>query len=66
MNITINGKVTTARDGITVNDLLAERSLDKNHVVVEVNENIVPREDFGSRRLCGNDVVEILRFVGGG
>jgi sulfur carrier protein len=66
MNIIINGKTTIARDGMTVADLLAERSLDSNRVVVEVNENIVPRESFGGRSLCERDVVEILRFVGGG
>ena len=66
MNIIINGKKEITRDGVTINDLLSDRKLAIDHVVVEVNEVIVPRENFGAHRLKDHDIVEILRFVGGG
>jgi sulfur carrier protein len=66
MNITVNGKSLSASDTLTVQELLDQRSLNGNHVVVEVNEVIIPKEDFGGRCLFDHDTVEILRFVGGG
>jgi sulfur carrier protein len=66
MNIQINGKSSLVRDSITVGELLAERNLTIDHVVVEVNEVLVPRENFGAYCLANDDIVEILRFVGGG
>ena len=66
MNITLNGKPYDASDVLTIEQLLNKRNLNKNHIVVEVNEVIVPKEDYCSRRLENDDFVEILRFVGGG
>lgn len=66
MNITVNGKPFASSDTLTVKELLDRRSLDNNQVVVEVNEVIIPREDFAGHDLFNNDTVEILRFVGGG
>jgi sulfur carrier protein len=66
MNITLNGKPYNASDALTIEQLLKKRNLNKNHIVVEVNEVIVPKEDYCSHRLENGDFVEILRFVGGG
>jgi sulfur carrier protein len=66
MKIIINGKSADVDDFITIGELLTLRNLNIDHVVVEVNEAIVPRENFGSYRFAANDSVEILRFVGGG
>lgn len=50
----------------TVAALLAARSIDPAHVVVEINREIIDRDRFGTFVLRDGDVVEILRFVGGG
>jgi thiamine biosynthesis protein ThiS len=65
--ILLNGKPIAADAGCaTVGALLAVRSIDPAHVVVEVNREIIDRADFDARALRDGDTVEILRFVGGG
>jgi sulfur carrier protein len=64
--ITINGASVERSACATIGRLLAEHSIDPSHVVVEVNREIVNRDDFDRRALHDGDVIEILRFVGGG
>jgi len=68
MSITLrlNGKPFTANVDTTISALLLEHSLHPDHVVVEVNEQIIPRSDYATCTVSHDDVVEILRFVGGG
>ena len=51
---------------MTVQGLLALQKIEPAAVAVEINLDIVAREDFAGRRLAPGDVVEVLRFVGGG
>lgn len=66
MLIRINGKEEVIPPGLTVADLLAARGLAPVRVAVEINENLVPRRDYGAVRLAEGDAVEIVTFVGGG
>jgi sulfur carrier protein len=66
MIIRINGKPESLVPGMSIEKLLSARSLDPACVVVELNRAIVKKECFGSTLLKDGDVVEILRFVGGG
>lgn len=62
----INGKEFHFNNEITVEDMLSELKLDKNKVVVEVNTNIISKEEFNSFKLGENDSIEVVSFVGGG
>lgn len=53
-------------EGATVARLLESHDIAPGQVAVEINCGIVPRDAFGERRIMANDIVEILRFVGGG
>jgi sulfur carrier protein len=46
--------------------LLAELARDSKKVAVEVNEEVVPREQHAERELRDGDRVEIVTLVGGG
>ncbi len=50
----------------TVAALIATLELDPAMVVAEVNGDIVGRGDFTSHALQPGDIVELVRFVGGG
>lgn len=65
VRLTINGQESSFPGG-TLADLLRHRSLDERTVVAEVNGVIIAREHFSSRTLADGDVVELVRFVGGG
>ena len=57
--VTINGSPTPA-DGQTL------AGYDPARVAVERNGNIVPKAQYSATTLADGDVVEIVRFVGGG
>ena len=49
-----------------VSDLLNALNLEKDIVAVELNKNIVHRENFEKTKLKDNDKLEIVKAVGGG
>ena len=63
--VTINGEKTAA-DGKTVAEYLAAAGYDPFRVAVERNGDIVPKAQYSATTLADGDVVEIVRFVGGG
>lgn len=50
----------------TVSDLLKELNLNNDIVAVELNKNIVHRENFEKTKLKNQDKIEIVTVVGGG
>lgn len=63
--VRINGKGVDAA-GMTITEYLAEADYDERVVVVERNEEIVPKEQYDESVLQEEDVVEIVSFMGGG
>lgn len=61
----INGKKYDYKD-ITVEEMIKRLNLDKDKIVVEVNLNIIPKEEFNTTTLREEDKVEIVAFIGGG
>lgn len=47
-------------------EYLKENGFNPEHLVVERNFEIIPKEQFGSVTMQDEDVIEVLRFVGGG
>lgn len=66
MDIQLNGKRASVDSGITIGDLIREKDLDPETVVVEHNRVIVTTKELDRTPLLENDILEILRFVGGG
>ncbi len=64
--IHLNGKPVEAAQGQTIAQLLEKQGADPAHVVVEVNRNIINRDAYDSTTIDRDDVIEVLRFVGGG
>ena len=66
MRVTLNGEPRTVRDGLTVAELVGDLGLRARRIAVEINLDILAREDYGCRALRDGDVVEIVHFIGGG
>ena len=66
MNIVLNGKGHEVPDGATVLALLEMVALRPGRVAVEVNGQVVRREDFQRVTLGPGDRVEVVHFVSGG
>lgn len=66
MQIQVNGERKATRPGLTVAELLRELDIRSDRVAVEVNLQILDKEEFGRRTLQEGDRVEIISFIGGG
>lgn len=67
MRVRINGKEENLPEGLTtLQELVENRALVPERVVVEVNLQVVPREDWPKVNLREEDTIEIVSFVGGG
>lgn len=61
----INGDKKDYLSEITIKEVIEKLNLSENKIVVEVDGEIIPRENY-SKELNGNSKVEIVSFVGGG
>lgn len=62
----INGKYYKFTEDSCISEILKNLGINKENVVVEVNLNIIPREDYDTFIIKENDSLEVLSFVGGG
>jgi sulfur carrier protein len=62
----VNGELQTAPSGSTVAGLLQLLDIRSDRVAVEVNLQIVDRQNFERQSLQEGDRVEIINFIGGG
>ncbi|WFD09520.1 sulfur carrier protein ThiS [Tepidibacter hydrothermalis] len=62
----VNGDEMSFNKDMTVKDLILNLNLNTQTIVVEVNLNIIPKDQYESTSLHENDKVEIINFVGGG
>lgn len=66
MEILYNGELRQIVEGATLADLLAQLDRPAQQVAVEVNRELVPREQHGLRCLRPGDEVEVVTLAGGG
>ena len=66
MQITLNGKKLEVEQGTKLLELLEQKGLEPERVVIEYNYDILKKENWESTVLKENDNLEVLRFVGGG
>jgi thiamine biosynthesis protein ThiS len=65
MNLTINGE-TQVSAAETLGALIAGLGMKPDRVAIELNREIVPREQWPQTPLHDGDRLEIVHFVGGG
>lgn len=66
MRVTVNGEPRDLPHAVTIADLIAQLGLGERRIAVEVNLDIVPRDDYAAHHLRDGDAIEIVHFVGGG
>jgi sulfur carrier protein len=66
ITIILNGKKDEIMGSLLISEYLVQRNINPDHVVVEINREIVDKREFSSIRIVEGDNIEILRFVGGG
>ena len=66
MQITVNGETREVGGGATLEELVRLLALAPERLAVELNREVVRRDDWPRRTLADGDRVEIVHFVGGG
>lgn len=67
MKITVNEELQEVHEAISIGDLIKDNNIEKPEMVsVQLNEEFVDRDDFGTTILKEGDVIDFLYFMGGG
>jgi thiamine biosynthesis protein ThiS len=66
VEIHVNGIVERIVESLLLDELIAQKGLDRRFLVVEHNGVAVPREDFEGLTLHEGDRLELVRPVAGG
>ena len=64
--VKVNGKSFSDIDNMKVSDFLNREGYKKEFIAVELNGQILPKEEYDKRCFSNEDVVEVVSFVGGG
>ena len=66
MEIILNGESRKLSEGMTVLDLVQQLEFATERLAVELNRQIVKREQWATSALKQGDRIEVVQFVGGG
>lgn len=66
MKVTINGEIKELESEVSLSRLLELFSLPQQRVAVELNKEVVRRQDWETTVVGNDDHIEIVHFVGGG
>jgi sulfur carrier protein len=66
MKIQLNGQEREVEAPLSLSQLVQQLNMKKDRVAVELNRDIVPREEWPQTLLSEGDRLEIVHFVGGG
>ena len=66
ITITVNGRPVEIDAPMTVEQLLDTVDVPPNYLAVEVNADVVPRQEYTERVVGPGDDVEVVTLVGGG
>lgn len=62
----VNGKHMKLGNKKVVIDLIKELNLNSERIVIEIDKEIVSRQDFEKYELKESNIIEVISFVGGG
>ena len=66
IQVHVNGKEREVESGLSVHQLVESFDLNPLLIVVELNREILSRDQFKDVQVSEGDAVELVHFVGGG
>lgn len=66
MTLTINGEDRDFTSVTTLSELISQLGMKADRVAIELNRNLVRRDQWSDTKLSNGDNLEIVHFVGGG
>ena len=66
IQVQVNGKEREVQSGLSVHEFVESFDLNPLLIVVELNREILSRDQFKDVQISEGDAVELVHFVGGG
>ncbi|WP_415278652.1 sulfur carrier protein ThiS [Candidatus Pelagibacter sp. Uisw_094] len=66
IKIKLNGKFTTINENLSLSIFLKELKIPLKKVAIELNQEIIDKNNLKSIKLKNDDKIEIVHFIGGG
>jgi len=66
IQVHVNGREREVQSGLSIHDLVESFDLNPRLIVVELNREILSRDQFKDVQVSEGDTVELVHFVGGG
>ncbi len=66
IKIKVNGKLSIINDNLSLSELLKKLKIPLKKVAIELNEEIIDKNNLNKLILKKNDKIEIVHFIGGG
>ena len=66
IKIKLNGKFTTINENLSLSIFLKELKIPLKKVAIELNKEIIDKNNLKTIKLKNNDKIEIVHFIGGG
>ena len=66
IEVTVNGTKCEIERPMSIDELVQTVDVPPNYLAVEINREVVPREDHGTTLVQAGDEVEVVTLVGGG
>ena len=66
IKIKLNGKFSTINENLSLSTFLKELKIPLKKVAIELNQEIIDKNNLKTIKLKNNDKIEIVHFIGGG
>jgi sulfur carrier protein len=66
IKIKINGKFSTINENLSLSNLIKQLKIPLKKVAIELNQEIIDKNNLSKIKLKKNDKIEIVHFIGGG
>jgi len=66
IKIKLNGKFSTINENLSLSIFLKELKIPFKKVAIELNQEIIDKNNLKEIKLKNNDKIEIVHFIGGG
>ena len=66
IKIKLNGKFSTINENLSLSIFVKELKIPLKKVAIELNEEIIDKNNLKTIKLKNNDKIEIVHFIGGG
>jgi len=66
IKIKLNGKFSTINENLSLSIFLKELKIHLKKVAIELNQEIIDKNNLKTIKLKNNDKIEIVHFIGGG